>query len=199
MPVLSTSPGILLPFINELEIKLQEIMPLIQEWEDKKTGLYKTQEELETVKYRSTSALAQAGNANAEINNATVGVAATSPNKTNTLITNLRKEMMALAGSGEGGSIVLSTYTVGTIAERDALDVVIDGAICLVENGQQEDVGFEVYMLRTGRWIRISDEYTANVKQEITNLEGRIHKLESGLTIYEGPNEPEDKTVLWID
>lgn len=199
MPVVSTSPGILLPFINELEKKLEEIAPLIQEWEDKKAGIYKTQEELEVAKYQSINALAQAANANTELNNATTDIVATSPNKISALIANLRKEMLSLATGSGGSKVVINTFAVDTIEERNNLNIVYDGAICLVENTDRVDVGFEVFLRKQNKWIRISDKYIANIDKEIKKLEERIRKLEAGLIIYEGSIEPEDKTVLWIN
>lgn len=201
MPVASTAPSVLLPFVNELEEYIKQMIPLVEEWEIHKSGIYKTQEEIQNIKYQNVSALAQATNAGAEINNASSGVNATSPNKLSALVANLRKEMVALAGSGEGGSPLFSTGTVENIRERDALDMVFDGFICLVKDASADvnvESGFAVYIKRDKVWVRISDEYTANVKTEIKSLETRIHVLEGGLKIQEGIEEPEDKTVLWI-
>lgn len=201
MPTVSTSPGILIPFVNGLEKEIERIKPIIQEWEDKKASLYKTQEDLNTVAYRSTTALAQASNANAEISNATVEVDATSPNKLKALVANLRQEMLALAGTGEGGVPTLSSHIVATIAERDKLNA-LDGHIALVKDATADATiqeGFAVYMRSSGKWIKISDEETVQIKADVSLLDERVTELEMNLKIHKGKTAPEDTSKLWLD
>lgn len=126
-------------------------------------------------------------------------------------------------GSG-GTSNRPSTYVVLSIAERDAILAVQNGAICLVQDASADlsvKQGFAVYQRLGKFWIKISDENIMNIqstdsiqetdskrfvtteeKQMISETKLRVDGIETILDdstmIQESSTAPLDKNVLWI-
>ena len=142
MPISSVSSSVLLPFVNNLEKQTQELAVLIEDWSKNRTKVLTLPNEMVSVNYRITTALAQASNAMSEIGNATVGVNATTPNKLRTLIDGLRKEMVTIAENTEGlgGSG-------GSGAYDERINAEIDNALASVDETIPEGLKLD-YRLR---------------------------------------------------
>lgn len=141
MPISSVSSSVLLPFVNGLEKKTEDLFKLIEDWTKNKNTVLSMSRELGTLNYRVTSALAQASNSLSEVSNATVNVNATMPNKLRTLVENLKKEMVVIAENTEGGG------GGGGGAYDSRINAEIDSAVAAVDECVPEGLKLD-YRLR---------------------------------------------------
>lgn len=101
MPVYSQKD--LIPFVNDLEAKLNLMNSDVTEWRKRKGELYTGLSDIATNKYRSLNAMVKADEALAELSTATFEIVATKGKKLKTLLDSLKDQMYEIAKEGGGG------------------------------------------------------------------------------------------------
>lgn len=137
MPIYSTRPSQLLPFLNDLEEKINNMEPSVEEWQRNQQNVLKNIEKIGNIDFKAKAAMGQAGMALSEIGNATVNVRERMPKRLAKLIENLKLEMQTFLEENGGGS--------GAYDER--INAEIDNAIssvdAVVEDGLKLDYRLE--------------------------------------------------------
>lgn len=131
------------------------------------------------------------------------------------------KNKGSVSGGGTGSTTTIIqqslSYAVATIAERDAIQGVKNGSICIVQNASADPTvanGYAVYQRLGTVWVKISDEnimkmrntesiQETEIKQFVTTQEKEmIHetkqKLDESTMLQQSDTAPQNTDVLWV-
>lgn len=104
MPIYTTRASELIPFLNLLEENINEMLPLVEQWQKESGRILEGIESISLLDFKASSAMGQAGMALAELGNATAAITVQMPNRLKTLIEQIRAEMKtASENAGNSG------------------------------------------------------------------------------------------------
>jgi hypothetical protein len=131
MPVKSSKE--LVPFVNDLEVKLLAMKPDVDIWSSNKTKVLNAVPQVDRNKQSALTALVKAEDALAELNSATFGVQAVKGQKLKKVLDDIQNVLNAFAtgGVGGGGTQVESRFTQELDNAISAVDSVMEDGLKL--------------------------------------------------------------------
>lgn len=136
MPIYSTRD--LIPFVNELEAKINGMNVEVDEWRKEKGRILTSLDTINSNKVRSTTALVKADEALTELNTATFDIVAQRGQRLKTLIENLKQQMFEIAQTAGDGKAV---------GYDERINAEIDNAVSSVEAEVEDGLKLD-YRLR---------------------------------------------------
>jgi hypothetical protein len=191
MPIYNTRD--LIPFVNELEARIDGMFVEVDEWRREKGRLLTSLDTISSNRTRSTTALVKADEALAELNSATFEIVAQRGQRLKTLIDQLKAQMFSIAEEVAGSS---------RAGYDERINAEIDNAISSVE-AEIEDglkLDYRLQMIQQiaveGQALNDKELYMPYVYEWTTNLDQTqiVVPETDGVVFVQG-----DVTVLTFD